>query len=765
MVVIPGQNQTVREEELELKARMRKRLLSARARERLWPWAPFLLFLLWGWQNWDLQTLPAYGDTLEVVWGLEWYYDSLVASGRSPAYMPLVFHPEGWHTATFAHSPYLLIALLPLYAVAGGSSVYNVVALALLGIAFLGTYLAARLFVGRGPATLAALGYAFTYPLFVRLASHLNVLGGAALLPWILWALIRLNRRRITWGHLAGIGLLWGISINFSFYYIFIGGLLILVYLVTLARERRSLRLPERLQRVAVHRPLLGEVLERAILGTSMAMVAVLFNLPYFVAFWRARTADSIAFFDIVHLHSWGISLNSMFSPAVGHPLLAPVARSIYTANINEAAFMSLGIVAPLLALYNLRFMHQDRQLAFFLVLLFVGIVLGLGVYLKWNEELVHLPILSPLNNLVWRIGYALKPHLFFQDTPPNRLAEGIPLPELWLAALVPFWEGVRTVARYAFLALLAVPLLAAVTIERAGSRWLQLLLAVLWLVEIFPPRLGSELPLPTPHPAHIWLEAQTLAPDEGIVDLRARWLLNSGATILATDFHQKPTAAGVGSQVPEHTTFLDNWLREHGAADPILPSILRAFDVRYMLLHMRQDAERDALATLKTSTAYDLVNCFKPRPDQSPWMYPICILEVLPGEPPIDVVLENGWHDLEPWGIWADGDRSEARWVATAKSNHLLAVDAFPHCVPDLQQWTQIAVNGRQVAFYEWQTCEDWHGQISIPAEIVQIGWNEISIAYGYAARPAEVTGGENPDGRNLSVGFSRLELSQAKR
>jgi len=764
MDVVPGQDQAVRDEDGDVKARMRERLLSGRARERLLPWAPFLLFLLWGWQNWDLQTLPAYGDTLEVVWGLEWYYDSLVVNGQSPSYMPLVFHPEGWHTATFAHSPYLLIALLPLYAVGGGAFVYNVVALALLGIAFAGAYFAARLFVGRGPATLAALGYAFTFPLFVRLASHLNVLGGAALLPWMLWTLIRLNRGRITWGRLAGIGLLWGISINFSFYYIFIGGLLILLYLVTPTRERRPLRLPERLQRVAVHRPLVGEVLERAILGTSMAAFAVLFNLPYFVGFWRARTADSIPFFDIIHLQIWGISLNSIFSPAVGHPLLAPVARSIYTANINEAAFMSLGIVAPLLALYNLRFMHQDRQLAFLLVLMFVGIVLGLGVYLKWNEELVHLPILSPLNDLVWRIGYALKPALFLQDTPPDRLAEGIPLPELWLAAIVPFWEGVRTVARYAFLALLAVPLLAAVTLERCRWRKLRWLLAALWLVEILPPQLGNELPAPAPHPAHIWLEAQTLPPGKGIVDLRARWLLNAGSTILATGFHRKATASGVGSQLPGHTKFLDDWLREHGAADPPLASILRAFDVRYVLLHMQREAERDVLATLKNSTAYDLVNCFEPRPGLSPWMYPICVLEVLPRELPIDGVLESGWHAAEPWGVWANGESSKTRWVATTKSDHQLIVTAFPHCVPDARQSMQIAVNGRIVATHAWQACEEWSGQMAIPAEMVNIGWNEISFTYGYSAQPAEVTDGENPDVRNLSVGFAQLEVRQAK-
>lgn len=90
------------------------------------------------------------------------------------------------------------------------------------------------------------------------------------------------------------------------------------------------------------------------------------------------------------------------------------------------------------------------------------------------------------------------------------------------------------------------------------------------------------------------------------------------------------------------------------------------------------------------------------------------------------------------------------------------MTLDAFPHCIPDARQSLEVAMNGRHVAFHKWQACEKWHGQISIPAEIVKIGWNEMSFVYGYASRPAEVTGGENPDMRNLSLGFSRLELSR---
>ncbi len=62
-------------------------------------------------------------------------------------------------------------------------------------------------------------------------------------------------------------------------------------------------------------------------------------------------------------------------------------------------------------------------------------------------------------------------------------------------------------------------------------------------------------------------------------------------------------------------------------------------------------------------------------------------------------------------------------------------------------------------VAAHRWESCDTANVEVVVPAELVDIGWNEMTLRFGRADRPADVTGGANPDGRELSVGFARLE------
>jgi hypothetical protein len=87
------------------------------------------------------------------------------------------------------------------------------------------------------------------------------------------------------------------------------------------------------------------------------------------------------------------------------------------------------------------------------------------------------------------------------------------------------------------------------------------------------------------------------------------------------------------------------------------------------------------------------------------------------------------------------------------------LAGEAFPFCLDDIQQTLSIFVRDRQLTHVEWEGYENRHLEITIPGEIVEIGWNQIDFQYGFAARPVDVTSGENTDPRPLSLGFSLLE------
>ncbi|MDW8064565.1 MAG: hypothetical protein RMK32_02900 [Anaerolineae bacterium] len=112
------------------------------------PWLGFWAFFAWGWRVRNPFThVPAYGDVLEVLWGIRWYAEALWVNGASPLFTPLLYHPAGWHTSTFAFAPILFLIALPFHATGGPAFAYNFLAVLGLVVSFAGMYRFARLFV------------------------------------------------------------------------------------------------------------------------------------------------------------------------------------------------------------------------------------------------------------------------------------------------------------------------------------------------------------------------------------------------------------------------------------------------------------------------------------------------------------------------------------------------------------------------------------------------------------------------------------------
>ncbi|MGQ9467892.1 MAG: hypothetical protein ACUVSG_09680 [Anaerolineae bacterium] len=122
-----------------------------------------------------------------------------------------------------------------------------------------------------------------------------------------------------------------------------------------------------------------------------------------------------------------------------------------------------------------------------------------------------------------------------------------------------------------------------------------------------------------------------------------------------------------------------------------------------------------------------------------------------------------SGWSGEEPWGVWAEGQQSEALLWGAHPVDVRLSIEAFPHCVPGRNQALRISVNGMEIAEHQWFDCNPWSGEWVIPSALLQPGVNFLKFQYAYAARPVDVTGGQNGDARWLSVGFSRLEIQEA--
>ncbi|HEX9118490.1 MAG TPA: hypothetical protein VGA61_20655, partial [Anaerolineae bacterium] len=340
----------------------------------------------------------------------------------------------------------------------------------------------------------------------------------------------------------------------------------------------------------------------------------------------------------------------------------------------------------------------------------------------------------------------------------PAPLDAAIPLPGMLLTVLVPFLDRARVFARYALLAGVGVYLLAGVAITRLRSRLLQGLLSLLLIFEVLPPRAGNLAFPPAPHPAYTWLSGQALN-GQAVADLvsvhpATLGLFISGETIWSTTISRQATVAGASSVWPAQTRFLWDWLttHEHPFWNSDLTTILRAYQVRYILLHMRSDWERGLLKEARSDPEIKAGQCFDPPAAPGPWNFPICVLEVLPSPTlNFNVLLSDGWSGREDWGVWAEGLTPRAQWIAPRRADYVIHIAGFPQCVPGREQSLTVEVNGTAIGAHQWQACGDWSADLHIPAALVRVGANDLVARVAYAVSPPG-------DTRKLSVGFTRL-------
>ncbi len=707
------------------------------------PWVPFHLFLIWGWRVTNpFREIPGYGDVLESLWGFIWYERTIFQGEGTPFFIPLIAHPLGWHTANLAHTPLLYFIGMLVHRVGGPAFAYNILALLSLYICFAGMFLFLHRFTGWSAAVLGALVYTFVGFRWIRISEgHLNIAWTTSLIPWMAWSLQKGAEqekvRRKLW-MLAGV--LWGLMSCFSLYGILLGGLVLTGWLITL-RWRWTI---------------------------ILSGVAMIISAPITGLYLISASQDGIIPFEVWHISHWGVSGNELAIPSVFHPILPlqNLSRTIYRGFLDESGYWNLGIVSILLGLLGLLHAWASptyRSLRRLSLWLLLGGLLAFGPYLKWNGQVVNVsfPPVQMLHMALWKIGHQLKPDLFPTAEPPPSALGWIPLPAMWLLVFVPFFEGWRVIARCLFVSALGLFGLAAFAWERLRGR-LRALVTILWLIETLPAPTGY-YPFPfATHPAYKWLAAQTLKPGEGIIELPlpASSLSADLAILWSPLLHGKPDASISRPFLPRHIAYMVQAIAHYDLRDARVGFILQALRARYVLMHITGDREKNMWEHLLGNPAMRPIRCFDPPPMPSPWAYPICVAEMRADLPAISPAPISGWSGVEEWGMWAEGTQSHSFWIATHQTDHLLRIEAFPYCVPGRHQRLIIFVNQHTLSSYEWDRCEARELAIRIPSALIRRGANELAFKYAYAVRPSEVTGGQNPDSRLLSVGFSRLEI-----
>jgi hypothetical protein len=581
------------------------------------PWLPLAALLAWGF--WGLRDLagsvPAYADVLELTWAVSWYQQAL-RLGHSPLLYPLAFYPAGWHVATFAAGPSVIAVMLPLDLLGGPAFAYNVAALLTFVVAYAGAYLLARRFLQWPAATLAAVLFAFCSFRWYALRGHLNILLASALLPWLAWSLERARHsRRRSWLVLAGA--FWGMAVASTLYFAWIGGLVALAW----ALARRD-GWPRRAEMLLIP------------LGVALTL-----SSPAIYLFLRASAASASTPFTLDTANYYGASLNSLPLPYLFHPWLGELARQVYRGPAREQGAFNLGALALLAALAGLPAAWRARRDWLpALLLLLIGILLALGLTLKWDNQSLSLPALRPLDAAIWAIGHAIKPATFPAAQPPAPFDAAIPLPGLLLSAVVPYLEQSRVFARYAMLATLSIALLAGLALQRARRLLPRLALAGLLLFEIIPPPL-ERLPFPpAEHPAFAWLRQHPgVIADVAALNRETLTLWVRGETVWATLLHGQPTVAGASSVWPAHTRFFNDWLiaHPHPFDAPDFAALLRAYGVRYLVFHMVGSGEAALMGEAAGNPAFRVVGQFAPPAAGGAYAYPIGIVELLPASGP----------------------------------------------------------------------------------------------------------------------------------
>ncbi len=238
--------------------------------------------------------------------------------------------------------------------------------------------------------------------------------------------------------------------------------------------------------------------------------------------------------------------------------------------------------------------------------------------------------------------------------------------------------------------------------------------------------------------------------------------------SLWATRQHGQRTIAGASSILPGHTAYLSRWLAEHAHPflEPDFATILRYYEVRYVLLHMHGSRQEEALTEAQQNEEMKYVRCFEATSSAQSWDSSICVFELLPSRTPsFNLILHEGWSGLEPWGRWIDGTEALASWVAMPSTAYRLTATAFPLCAPGRWQTASIEVNGTQVTSHQWNDCEPWSVQVAIPPDLVNVGSNTVAIRANYALSPNDVTAGANPDQRSLSLGMQALVVDRESR
>jgi hypothetical protein len=523
------------------------------------------------------------GDNFEYLYKVYWFEQALLQEGRSPFFIPDVFHPFGYEVALSETTLSNILPVLPVTALFGEVVGYNVAIILSFVLSGCGMYLLVRDLSGsRGAGMLSGCVYAFSSYRMAHLgAGHLPLMG-TQWLPLMLWAAerwIRDGRRRDA----AMAGLFYALGALSSWYYAYMYGFVVLAYVLLRARPWR--REWCRRQRLA------GAGL---FLAVSIALV-----LP---AAWpllrlSAEGETAHASLSLAYVDQWSASPLDFVVPGAMHPIWGRAIMARFPQNVHEN-LLYVGLVPLALVVLGWRLEESGSVKRAYLWLGVLSWVLALGTTLHLGSTPVYLSVSEPLADLFHRAMYVLTGRLALNKVSYYSMVRSgaipVPLPGILVYLFLPFANAMRVWARFGLVTTLSV----AVMSGMGAARWVRsrvgkkdgacgtrrglcyslLMLLVLFDLAVLPYAFGYSVV--KDQPVDVWLSAQG---DAGAViqyPLDRSWF---GEQLYRGITHGRAMAYGYGTFLPRAFQEADDVLRSFPDAESL--ALLRSWGVRYALV------------------------------------------------------------------------------------------------------------------------------------------------------------------------------------
>jgi hypothetical protein len=143
-------------------------------------------------------------------------------------------------------------------------------------------------------------------------------------------------------------------------------------------------------------------------------------------------------------------------------------------------------------------------------------------------------------------------------------------------------------------------------------------------------------------------------------------------------------------------------------------------------------------------------------RLDPSAWSLPGLVLDL--SDRSSEWYLGEGWSASETWGTWSIGAVSDLRIALPTAEGYRMVIEAMPYCAEGTDQTLVIGWNGVAFTRLAFNGCGMQKLAVELPGIAESSTINHIEFAYGYALSPFEVSGGTDPDRRELGVGFVKI-------